>query len=351
MVQRKKIQLRSTLFVMLMALMLATTAQARKKNIIVMIADGWGFNHLIATNCWNGSSPAYETWKVKYGMSTWPAGGRYDGAAASADFNYPLQGFTDSAAAATALSTGVKTYSGAIGIGPDHQPVEHILERAESYGMATGVITSVQISHATPAGFVAHNVNRSNYAAIAEEMITQSAADVIMGAGPPLYSNDGIKLSGGFNYDYVGGSSIWNGLVAGTVGGDADGDNTADPWTLIQDKEEFQKLASGETPKRVLGIAQVNTTLQERRWCRPAGNSVEPPYKIAFNKNVPTLEMMARAAINVLDNDPDGFFLMIEGGAIDWANEDNVLGRMIEEMDDFNNAFASVVAWIEAHSH
>lgn len=351
MFQRKISYFQSILAVMLIALTLVTTAQARKKNIIFMIADGWGYNHIIATNCWNGFSPVYETWKVKYGMSTWPAGSGYDGAAAWADFNYPLQGFTDSAAAATALSTGVKTYNGAIGLGPDQQPVEHILERAESYGMATGVITSVPISHATPAGFVAHNAKRSNYAAIAKEMITQSAIDVIMGAGHPLYSNDGSKLSGGFNYNYVGDSSIWDGLIAGTVGGDADGDNVADPWTLIQDKGEFEKMASGDTPKRVIGIAQVATTLQERRWFRPAGNSTEPPYKIPLNKNVPALEMMAQAAINVLDNDPDGFFLMIEGGAIDWANEENVLGRMIEEMDDFNDTFASVVAWIEAHSH
>ena len=160
-------------------------------------------------------------------------------------------------------------------------------------------------------------------------MITQSATDVIMGAGHPLYSNDGIKLSGDLNYDYVGGSSIWNGLISGTIGGDADGDNLADPWTLIQDKGEFQKLAWGDTPKRVIGIAQANTTLQERRWFRPSGNSTEPPYTIALNRNVPTLEMMAKAAINVLDNDPDGYFLMIEGGAVDMANEDNVLGRSV----------------------
>ena len=228
---------------------------------------------------------------------------------------------------------------------------DNVVMRALREELDIGVITSVPISHATPAGFVAHNASRSNYAAIAKEMITQSAIDVIMGAGHPLYSNDGIKLSGGFNYDYVGGSSIWNGLIAGTVGGDANGDNAADFWTLIQDKGEFEKMASGDTPKRVIGIAQVSTTLQERRWFRPAGNSTEPPYKIPFNKNVPTLEMMAKAAINVLDNDPDGFFLMIEGGAVDWANEDNVLGRMIEEMNDFNNTFASVVAWIAAHSH
>ena len=333
--KRINIHLRPIHTITLIALIFVTTAQARKKNIIIMIADGWGFNHIAATRYWNGSIPDYTKWDVKYAMSTWSVGGGYDSRAAWADFNYPLYDFTDSAAGATAISTGIKTYDGAIGLNAFHQPVEHILERAESCGMATGVVTSVQISHATPAGFVVHNISRYNYADMAQEMITQSAIDVIMGCGHPIYGNNSIKLSSDFDYKYVGNRSIWNKLIAGTIGGDADGDNIADPWTLIQEKQEFQNLAQGDTPKRVIGIAQAQTTLQEQRWFSPAANSTEPPYKIPFNRNVPTLEMMAKAALNVLDNDPDGLFLMIEGGAVDWANEENVLGRMIEEMDDF----------------
>jgi alkaline phosphatase len=73
----------------------------------------------------------------------------------------------------------------------------------------------------------------------------------------------------------------------------------------------------------------------------------EAPYEDPVNEGVPTLAEMTRGALNVLDADPDGFFLMIEGGAIDWAGHGNCAGRMIEEMRDFNNAVESVVEWVE----
>jgi len=67
--------------------------------------------------------------------------------------------------------------------------------------------------------------------------------------------------------------------------------------------------------------------------------------------NVPTLEEMTRAALNILDDDPDGLFLMIEGGAIDWASHANESGRMIEEELDFAASVAAVMAWVEANSN
>jgi hypothetical protein len=67
--------------------------------------------------------------------------------------------------------------------------------------------------------------------------------------------------------------------------------------------------------------------------------------------NVPSLAEMSRGAINVLDNNANGFFLMIEGGAIDWAGHANQHGRLIEEETDFNNAVDAVIAWVEANSN
>ncbi len=58
---------------------------------------------------------------------------------------------------------------------------------------------------------------------------------------------------------------------------------------------------------------------------------------------------MTKGALNVLDNDPDGFFLMVEGGAVDWANHANQLGRLIEEQNDFNNAVDEAIVWIKAN--
>jgi alkaline phosphatase len=320
--------------------------QARKCNVIVMIADGWGYNQILATDYWNGSKAGYENWETAYAMSTFMDQGSYNPAWIWKNFDHVKYGATDSGAAATAMAAGVKTFWGAIGLGPDNEPVENLVERAESLGMATGVITSVPWSHATPACFVAHNSSRNNYSMIAYEMITKSAVDVIMGGGHPHFDENGAAADTS-DFHFVGGDSLWNALVAGTEGGDADGDGVADPWTLIQTRKEFRKLGFGKTPKRVIGVARVKETLQEKR---SGADKQDLPYTDPFIKRIPTLAEMTRGALNVLDNDPDGFFLMIEGGAVDWANHDNLLGRMIEEMDDFNHAFDTVIHWVETRS-
>ena len=141
--------------------------------------------------------------------------------------------------------------------------------------------------------------------------------------------------------------TTWNDLVAGTAGGDADGDGIADPWTLIEERAEFQALMSGPTPERVLGTAQVYQTLQYSR----AGDSYADPYVVPLTETVPTLEEMTKAALNILDDDPDGLFLMIEGGAVDWASHGNRSGRMIEEQIDFDNAVQAVLDWVKANSN
>jgi len=336
---------------LLFTILLGCMSKSEVKYVIIMISDGWGYNQILATDYWNGTTAGYESWEVAYAMTTYSHGGSYDTSKAWSDFNYHKLDYTDSAAASTAMSAGVKTYNGAIGVDSNRRPLEHLIERAELLGMATGVITSVMWAHATPAGFVAHDTSRSNYVQIASEMVYNSAVDVIMGAGHPLYGNDGESVSGSqIDYRYVGGSTTWTDLVAGTAGGDADRDGIDDPWTLIQTSEEFQNLTTGDTPNRVLGTAQVRHTLQYSRSSAPPANDPESPYSVSLISTVPTLEEMTLAALNTLDNDPDGFFLMIEGGAVDWANHDKRLGRMIEEMDDFNKAFDSVVAWVEANS-
>jgi alkaline phosphatase len=182
-------------------------------------------------------------------------------------------------------------------------------------------------------------------------MVYTSAVDVILGAGHPQYDTDGDPVPGGSeDWAYVGGEATWNDLVAGTAGGDADGDGFPDPWTLVQTRQEFQDLGSGAAPPRLLGTAQIRTTLQQQRSGGPSANDPQPPYTVPLLTTVPTLEEMTRAALNVLDDDPDGLFLMIEGGAIDWAAHARQLGRTIEELNDFDDAFAAVVAWVDSTS-
>ncbi len=336
----------------------AETKKPLAKNIIIMISDGWGFNHLEAASFYEYGKDArqiYNRFPFNYAISTYmayyegdPCYGRgYDPALAWSDFDYVKSCTTDSAAAATALSAGVKTYGGAIGVDLDQQPLKHALELAEEQGKATGVVTSVEWTHATPAGFVAHNTSRNNYAEIAQEMVYDSAVDVIMGCGHPWYDADGQPVAAPNTFKYVGGETTWDDLVAGTAGGDADSDGADDPWTLIQTRAEFQALMNGPTPKRVLGTAQVYQTLQQGR----SGDAYSDPYVVPLIETVPTLEEMTKAALNILDDDSDGMFLMIEGGAIDWGSHGNQSGRMIEEQIDFERAVEAVVDWVQENSN
>ncbi|UCG26459.1 MAG: alkaline phosphatase [Chloroflexota bacterium] len=330
------------------------------KNIIVLIADGRGYNHVEAANYYAYGKEArqvYQRFPFRFAMSTYMAdtaetgygycGHGYDPVFAWSDFEYVNMCYTDSAAAATTMSTGVKTFKGSIGMDLDEQPLLHMLEIAEANGQSTGVVTSVEWTHATPAGYVAHNVSRNNYAEIGQEMVYDSAADVVMGAGHPWYDADGQPKDTPNTFKYVGGEDTWNDLIAGTAGGDADGDGVDDPWLLIQTRAEFQALMSGPTPKRVLGTAQVYQTLQSNR----SGDEFADPYVVPLIETVPTLEEMTKAALNILDDDPDGLFLMIEGGAVDWTSHGNNSGRMIEEHVDFDMAVQAAVDWVKANSN
>ena len=322
------------------------SSAAAPKNIIIMICDGCGYNHVEAASLYQygrTATQAYERFPVRLAMSTYPAGGSYEPQKAWSDFKYVTEGKTDSAAAATAMACGAKTYNGAIGVGTDKRRVENLVECCEKLGKATGVVTSVPWSHATPAGFVAHNTDRDNYEEISAGMIA-CGVEVIMGAGHPLYDDDG-KPADKPRYKYIG-QQTWETLTKGTAASDADADGIEDRWTLIQTKNQFQALTTGDTPRRVCGTVQVRGTLQQKR----RGREDAAPYKVDFIDTVPTLEQMSRAAINVLDEDPDGFFLMIEGGAVDWAAHDNQAGRMIEEMIAFNSTVEAVINWIENQS-
>jgi len=317
--------------------------------VILFIADGCGFNHMEAASLYAFGLPEaqiYARFPVKYAMSTYPAGGSvYDPHSAWQIFSYVEEGATDSAAAATAMSTGVKTYNGAINVDLKKNRLTTSFEAAEQHGKSTGIVSSVHFSHATPACFAAHNPNRENYLSISREMLLESPVDVIMGCGHPLYNKQG-RPALITRYAHVGGRETWEALQQGRAGGDADQDGDDDAWTLIETREEFISLASGPTPRRVLGVPRIYKTLQQDRM----GDGQASPYAVPLIKGIPTLKEMALAALNVLDADTDGFFLMVEGGAVDWAAHDHQSGRMIEEQIDFDRAVEAVVDWVESNS-
>ncbi len=334
------------------------------KNIILMIGDGWGFNHLEVTDYYQYGEKGQQIFEKEFtalAVSTYPAGSSYDPNLAYSDFEYVKKGVTDSAAAATALATGHKTKNGKLGVDPENTPLENVAEKAEKKGKSTGVVTSVPLSHATPAAFGAHNSSRGNLPDIARELFLKSGLEVIMGPCHPWYDDHGqaiAPVNGNTlpenipekNYRYAGGPELWQELLTGNAGGDADGDGQPDAWTLIQSRGEFRKLMEGNTPKRVLGIPQIADTLQLDRVSVIGNPEAETPGQSPRIETVPTLAEMTSGALNVLDNDPDGFFLMVEGGAIDWASGKS-LGRTIEETMDYFSAIEAAVAWVNAKSN
>ncbi|MFA7484947.1 MAG: alkaline phosphatase, partial [Phycisphaerae bacterium] len=312
-----------------------------------MISDGSGYNQIEAAGLYQygqaGTLP-YEQFPVVIAISTYMQGGSYAPDKAWDSFDYVKTGYTDSAAAATAMSTGVKTSYGIIGLDARKRPQKHLVERCQESGKTTGIVTSVQISHSTPAGFVAHNESRNNYAEIANEIFYKSSLDVIMGAGHPLYNDDNqiITEPNDWDFKYVGSKETWADLSSGKLTS-ASGED----WVFIQECSEFLALTQGPAPKKVIGIAQVKGTLQQA--C--SGDVHADAYAVPLNQNVPTLAEMTKAALNVLGSNPNGFFLMVEGGAVDWAGHNNQSGRMIEEQVDFNKAVEAVIYWVGANSN
>jgi alkaline phosphatase len=322
------------------------------KNIIVMIGDGMGFEHIQASLYFQGNQHdnIWEQFPVKLAASTYYSGSHYNPQQAWSEKEYIMGGTTESAAAATAIATGFITAANHVGMDANANPLLNPVQIAHINGKASGIITSVPFNHATPAGFVAHNISRQNYHQIALDIIFNSHAHLIMGCGHPMYDNDG-KKSNIPNYKYVQ-QEVWDFLKNEQTEllfqgqyymvQDVNGNNQSDSWRLYDSKSDLQLMLNDKcNANRIFFAAPAHATLFESR-----SKTSEIPYDIPMNHDIPTLTEMTMAGLHFLSKNPNGFFLMIEGGAIDWASHDRNLPRMIEEQMDFENAVEYVHQWI-----
>jgi len=324
-------------FLSIALLSLSVTAQT-PKNIILMIGDGMGNSQLQAISMYRTGkdSTLLNGFPIRTQMTTFSVKGSYSADSVVADATYVKRKPTDSAASSTAFSTGVKTYDAAIGVSPDSIPLLTVVEKASQSKRRTGLVTTVPISHATPAGMVAHNLTRKDYEGIAKEMIEFSTLDLLIGGGHPTYDHDGkpVTVDSLKDYNFVGGKDLWERLALGKV---TNLDNGT--WSLVERKSQFDSLAQGLIPVKLplLGVAQVRETTQEKR------------KEKALLKTSPTLTSLSKTSLRGLQGkaNESGYFLMIEGGAIDWAGHANEYDRLIEEGNDFIDAIEAVVAWIE----
>ncbi len=334
----------------------------KSKNVIMMVCDGCGFNQFIAADYFNygeKEQQPFYSFPVTIAMSTHSNSANiYSPKKVKSTHDWVRSKFTDSGASATALATGVKTNNNRIGVDTQNEAVENVTEVAHKTGRSAGVVTSMAISHATPASFTAHRVSRTDYEGIAQDMITQTHLDVILGAGHPMFNDNGTALStevildsagnvisSAPYYNYLGGAALFESLKAGTA------KNLDGSWTFIETLEDFNRyasLSSDSLPDRLIGIAPVHYTLQSSRGVGPMKTDTivnEHPK----NTTVPHLKDMSLIALNLLNKNENGFFLMIEGGAIDAAAHEGSIARIIEEMTDFTTTVEEVIAWIEDH--
>jgi len=249
------------------------------KNIIFLVGDGMGVTQIYAGLTANKGKLNLERFK-RIGFSK-----------TSSSDNY----ITDSAAGATAFSIGKKTFNGAIGVDADSMPVKTILEMAEENGLATGLVSTSSITHATPASFIAHQPSREMQYEIALDFMNTDI-DVFIGGGMQYFKSreDGQDLT----------------------------QKLAEKgYSVVSDLVSLKASSS----KKLVGLLAEDGM---------------PKYSEGRGEMLPTSAMKA---IDVLKQNEKGFFLVIEGSQIDWAGHAHDIQWVIDEMLDFDRTIGKVL--------
>lgn len=276
--------------------------------------------------------------------------------------------WTDSAASATSMNSGIKTYNNAVNVDPAGRQVEPISRQLQQAGYAIGVLTSVPISHATPACAYANNVARYDYQDLSRDLLGLPSishpdeplpgVDVLIGAGWGVEEEKDVKQGENFvpgnpyltevdrNAADVASGGRYR-IVQRTAG--------MSGKTALQDAAR-QAAAGGE---RLLGFfgfegghggGHLPFRTADGNFNPPRGPLTQPEeYDEADVNENPTLADMTTAALEVLATNPTGFWLMIEAGDVDWANHDNNIDNSIGAVKSGDDAFRAVTDWVEKH--
>ncbi|MBO1256524.1 alkaline phosphatase [Alteromonas sp. 5E99-2] len=266
------------------------------KNIIMVVGDGMG-------PAYTSAYRYYKDLDLSNGVDRTVLDNIYVGSAST----YPAEEsgiVTDSAAGATALATGFKSYNGAISVDTDRKPLNTVLRQAKRNGMRTGIAVTSQIVHATPAAYVTHNESRKNYNEIADHFFDdringEFVVDVMLGGGLSYFERDDRDLVAEF-------------IDAG-----------------YQYTDSYNKLATYSEGQSLLGLfAPIGLpwALDDKR-----------PHRLSY---------MAEHAIKHLENE-NGFFLLIEASQVDWAGHANDIASAMAEMDDLAKTIEFLTGYVE----
>lgn len=278
-------------FVFFIVLFASVGLLAKPKNVIFMIGDGMGFEHVKAASIYRYGKPGrlfFESFSAKGKVSTVAYG----------------KELTDSAAASTAIATGQKVDRKVISmrIPGDGRPMKTILEIYKDSGASTGLVTTAYINHATPAGFAAHEKKRSNYCEIAEDYLYRSRPNVLLGGNKRSFWRST------FDHD-----------LARKQG-----------YLLVKNRFELNKVNTEQTTY-LAGIFGTDHL----------------PYEADGLGDLPHLSRMTKVALSILDNNPKGFFVMIEGARIDHAGHKNNIKDSIYETIEFEKSVQIAYEWVK----
>ena len=284
---------------MLLLLIVAVGYAKGPKYIFYFIGDGMGPSHVLGTELYLGELQGVIGRPQKLCFTQFPE-------SAFVTTYSATNGVTDSAASGTALSTGHKTYNAAIGVGRDTVEVYSVAADLADKGMAIGVATTVPINHATPSAFYAHNMSRHNYDEIAPWMLE---------AGYDFYAGGDVK-----GYD--------------------------ETRKNVYDKAKEQGYAIARGYNDYLAKAEG----AEKMMLYQKDVATELPYAINRTEKDLTLAQITAAGIDFLEEkSKKGFFMMIEGGKIDYAAHNDDGATVFQEVLDFDAAVAVAYEFYKKH--
>ena len=290
------------------------------------------------------------------------------------DLDYPIgkskqlsQGYPDSSATASSMTSGIKTYNGSVGIDRAGEQATTIAHLAQERGYGVGVVSSVPISHATPATAYAHNVSRDDYQDLSRDLLglrsishpetALAGMDVVLGGGYGVKrdndSGQGKNFKAGNRYvceDDLKAIDVEHGgryHVVTRMAGQSGSENL----------KQSSELAAAEKGRLFgfYGVSQYSGHLP----FRTADGDFKPTvgrkktsevYSEADVRENPTLAEMTSAALQVLSTRKEGFWLMVESGDVDWANHDNNLDNSIGAVISGDEAVRKITDWVEEYS-
>lgn len=279
----------------------------RAKNIIFMVSDGMSIGTLSMANMLSERRDGRLcTW-----MSLYQQGLVSRGLMDTASANSLV---TDSSAASSSWGGGVRVNNGVLNVAPDGSRPVPILQKFKAAGKAVGCVTTVPITHATPAGFCVNNDSRSDQPGIAEQYL-ELGFDVMMGGGTEFFSADKRKDKQDLFAEFA-----------------------ANGYEVARTRDEMLAIDAAASDAAILGVFHQDGL----PYALDRENDAEQ------KKATPSLAEMVGTAIRRLTKNPEGFVLQVEGGKVDWAAHANDVGGLLYDQLAFDEALATAVAFAEA---